>query len=83
MSIGELWGSAPQKIEQASKAIGKYVHAEGLGASDLVVIFTVLAVRAARIAGATKEQYLNYAAQMYDDKSELPGRNTIDPLIRM
>lgn len=81
--IGQLLGSAPQRIESASKSVGKFVHSAGLGANDCVTLFTVLAVRAARIAGANKEQFLNYAAQMFDDKSELPGTDTVDPLIRM
>jgi hypothetical protein len=77
----DLWGSAPQKIEAASKAIGEFVAAQGLGANDCVTLFTVLAVRCARLAGATKEQYLNYTSQMYDEKSELSKGS--EPLIKL
>lgn len=71
MSLGEVWGSAPQKIEKVCASIGQFVHEQGLGANDCTTAFTVLAVRCARLAGASKEQFLNYAGQMWDEKSEV------------
>ena len=70
-NLGEIWGSAPQKIENVCASIGRFVHEHGLGANDCTTAFTVLAVRCARLAGASKEQYLNYAGQMWDEKSEV------------
>lgn len=77
----DLWATEADRIEQAAKAVGEFVHARGLGANDCTTLFTVLAVRCARLAGASREQFLNYAAEVYREKSELPSRDRKSPLI--
>lgn len=74
MSNQNVISAVPELIERASKQIGDFVRTQGLGVNDCATLFTVLAVRCAKLAGANREQFLNYAAQMYDDKSDISSR---------
>lgn len=65
-------------LEESAGVIGQFIRQAGLGVNDCTTLFTVMAVRCARLAGASKEEYLNYTAKMWDEKSKLGNRRNPD-----